>query len=130
VSVGDAYLDLARELLAGRPSDGAPLGTKRMFGGVGICAGELFCALVADDVLYLKADDGNRPDFEAQGLAPSATPARTAAAPAWPTTRRRRTPWRMRNSSNLGSMGRPLPRAARRRTRRAEHPLVSRSLHP
>ena len=68
--VGDAYLDFARELLPGRLSDGASLGTKRMFGGVGVYAGELFCALVADDVLYLKADDGNRPDFEAQGLAP------------------------------------------------------------
>jgi len=70
VHVGDAYLDLARDLLAGRLSDGASLATKRVFGGVGICAGELFCALVADDVLYPKADDGNRPDFEAHALAP------------------------------------------------------------
>ena len=43
---------------------------KRMFGGVGIYAGDLFFALLADDVLYLKADDSNRADFEAAGAGP------------------------------------------------------------
>jgi len=50
-----------------------PLGAmsaRAMFGGWGIyCEGTMF-ALVADDVLYLRTDDGNRPDFEALGLAP------------------------------------------------------------
>jgi DNA transformation protein len=41
-----------------------------MFGGVGIYAGELFFALLADDTLYFKVDDSNRPDFEARGLRP------------------------------------------------------------
>ena len=41
-----------------------------MFGGVGIYAGDLFFALVADDALYLKGDDANRPDFEARGMSP------------------------------------------------------------
>jgi DNA transformation protein and related proteins len=43
---------------------------RTMFGGVGLYADELFFALMADDALYLKVDDGNRPDFEARGLEP------------------------------------------------------------
>jgi DNA transformation protein and related proteins len=41
-----------------------------MFGGVGIYAGDLFFALIADDTLYFKVDDSNRPDFEALGMGP------------------------------------------------------------
>src|SRR5256712_12493479 len=41
-----------------------------MFGGVGIYAGDLFFALVADDALYLKGDDASRPEFEARGMSP------------------------------------------------------------
>jgi DNA transformation protein len=41
-----------------------------MFGGVGIYAGELFFALIADDTLYLKVNDSNRPDFERLGMSP------------------------------------------------------------
>ncbi len=43
---------------------------RRMFGGVGIYAGELFFALIDDDILYLKADDATRPAFEARGMGP------------------------------------------------------------
>ena len=43
---------------------------KRMFGGVGLYAEELFFALIDDDVLYLKVDDATRPDFERRGLRP------------------------------------------------------------
>ena len=43
---------------------------RSMFGGVGLYADELFFALIAEDTLYFKADDSNRPDFEAQGLEP------------------------------------------------------------
>ena len=43
---------------------------RSMFGGVGIYAGELFFALIADDTLYFKVDDSNRPDFEARGMGP------------------------------------------------------------
>jgi hypothetical protein len=42
---------------------------KRMFGGVGLYADELFFALIDDDVLYLKVDDETRPDFERRGSA-------------------------------------------------------------
>lgn len=41
-----------------------------MFGGVGIYAGELFFALIADDILYFKVDDSTRPEFEARGMGP------------------------------------------------------------
>ncbi len=50
-----------------------PLGditARRMFGGYAVyCDGVVF-ALVAHDILYFKADDGNRPDYEALGLRP------------------------------------------------------------
>src|SRR5207344_2622802 len=42
----------------------------RMFGGYGLyCDGVMF-ALIADDVLYLKTDDVNRPELERAGSAP------------------------------------------------------------
>jgi DNA transformation protein and related proteins len=41
---------------------------RAMFGGVGIYAGDLFFALLADDTLYFKVDDSNRPDFEGRGM--------------------------------------------------------------
>jgi DNA transformation protein len=43
---------------------------RRMFGGVGIYAGGLFFALIADDTLYFKVNDANRSDFEARGMGP------------------------------------------------------------
>jgi len=46
--------------------------SKSMFGGVGVYAGELFFALIDDDVLFLKVDDTNRPDFVACGMKPFA----------------------------------------------------------
>jgi DNA transformation protein and related proteins len=41
-----------------------------MFGGVGIYSGELFFALIADDTLYFKVDESNRPEFETRGMGP------------------------------------------------------------
>ena len=41
-----------------------------MFGGVGIYFEGLFCALIAEDVLYFKVDDANRPDYEVAGMGP------------------------------------------------------------
>ena len=43
---------------------------RAMFGGVGIYAGDLFFALIADDTLYFKVDDHNRGAFEARGSGP------------------------------------------------------------
>lgn len=43
---------------------------RSMFGGVGIYAGDLFFALIADDTLYFKVDEANRADFEARSMGP------------------------------------------------------------
>ena len=43
---------------------------RKMFGGAGIYRDGLFFALIADDRLYFKVDDSNRPDFEAAGGKP------------------------------------------------------------
>ncbi len=48
----------------------APLGQVRirnMFGGAGVYYGDLMFGLIAGEVLYFKADEINRPDFEAEG---------------------------------------------------------------
>jgi DNA transformation protein len=47
-----------------------PVTAKRMFGGVGLYAGDLFFALIADDRLYFKVDDTTRGDFESLGAEP------------------------------------------------------------
>lgn len=47
-----------------------PVTARPMFGGVGIYTDGLFFALLDDDILYLKVDDTNRPDYEALGLGP------------------------------------------------------------
>ena len=56
-------LDQLRRVLPG-------VRAKRMFGGVGLYADELFFALIDDDALYLKVDDETRPAFEQRGLRP------------------------------------------------------------
>ena len=63
MSVGDDFLEYVRELLA----ELGPLRAKRMFGAVGLYAGEAFFAVADDDVLYLKADAETQPLFEAAG---------------------------------------------------------------
>lgn len=48
-----------------------PLRTKAMFGGWGFYCDELFFALIADDVLYLKADEAEaQEEFRRAGSAP------------------------------------------------------------
>lgn len=47
-----------------------PVAIRRMFGGGGIFLDGLMFGLVVEGTLYLKADDGNRPAFEAEGLGP------------------------------------------------------------
>lgn len=44
------------------------LSTRRMFGGLGLYSGELFFALIDDDVLYFKVDDANREDYVSRGM--------------------------------------------------------------
>jgi DNA transformation protein and related proteins len=44
--------------------------TRRMFGGVGVYAGDVFFALLDNDRLFLKVDDSNRGDFVDEGMGP------------------------------------------------------------
>lgn len=47
-----------------------PVTARAMFGGVGIYAGGLFFALIAEDRLYFKVDDLTRLAFETMGMKP------------------------------------------------------------
>jgi DNA transformation protein len=47
-----------------------PITTRPMFGGLTFFAEGRAFALVADEVLYFKVDDSNRPDFIAAGMGP------------------------------------------------------------
>lgn len=50
--------------------DAGAITGKSMFGGYGIYLDGAIFALIADDILYFKVDDSNRPDFEAAGMGP------------------------------------------------------------
>jgi DNA transformation protein len=67
MSVTPTFKTFALEQLGRVASD---IRSRSMFGGVGIYSGQLFFALIDDDIVYLKVDDTNRPDFEALGLGP------------------------------------------------------------
>jgi DNA transformation protein and related proteins len=67
VSVSEGFRTFVLEQLA-RTTPG--LRARNMFGGVGLYAGDLFFALMDDDVLYFKVDDTNRPQFEELGMRP------------------------------------------------------------
>ena len=43
-----------------------------MFGGAGIYSGDLFFAILVEDTLYLKVEDGNREPYQARGIQPFA----------------------------------------------------------
>jgi len=43
---------------------------RSMFGGVGLYHRGFFFGIIARDVLYLKVDDANRPDYQAAGMRP------------------------------------------------------------
>jgi DNA transformation protein len=47
-----------------------PVTIRRMFSGAGIFADGLMFGLIVREVIYLKADDTNAADFEAEGSAP------------------------------------------------------------
>jgi DNA transformation protein len=53
-----------------------PVVVRRMFGGAGIYADGMMFALIADDVIYLKVDEGNAPAFEREGCEPLSYTAR------------------------------------------------------
>ena len=67
MSVSPSFKTFVLDQLARRiPS----IRARSMFGGVGIYAADLFFALIAEDTLYFKVDESNRPDFEARNMGP------------------------------------------------------------
>ncbi len=66
MAVSDGFRDFVEEQL-GRVR---PVRLRAMFGGIGVYAGDAFFAVIADDVLYFKVDDVNRPDYEVLELEP------------------------------------------------------------
>ena len=66
MAVSSEFTDYLKELMAPL----GPVTVRRMFGGAGLFADGLMFALIADDVLYLKADAASRALFEAEGLSP------------------------------------------------------------
>jgi DNA transformation protein and related proteins len=60
----DYVVDMLRSL--------GPVTARPMFGGGGLYLDGLMFGLVFDDVLFLKADDGNKGEFEGRGMAPIA----------------------------------------------------------
>jgi DNA transformation protein and related proteins len=64
MSVSPGYLEFVLGQLAALGN----VSGRRMFGGIGLYSGELFFGLIDDDVLYLRVDETNRPDFVARGM--------------------------------------------------------------
>jgi DNA transformation protein len=60
------YLAFIRDQMSGF----GPVSVKRMFGGAGVSLDDVNFAIIADEILYLKADPVNEPAFEAEGLEP------------------------------------------------------------
>lgn len=66
MTLSPEFADYIKDQLA----DFGPVTIRKMFGGAGIYRDGLMFALIADEVIYLKTDDTNRPDFDAEGLGP------------------------------------------------------------
>ena len=62
--VTDGFRAFVLEQLAGIETVQA----RAMFGGVGLYANDVFFGIVAADALYLKVDDSNRGQYEAEGM--------------------------------------------------------------
>ena len=66
--VTDSFRDFVVEQLEQCTGD---IRAKRMFGAVGIYAGDSFFAVIDNDRLYFKVDDQTRPAFVAAGMGPA-----------------------------------------------------------
>lgn len=66
MAVSQEYLDFIKEVL----EPFGPVHSRRMFGGAGVFRDKLMFGLIDDEQLYLKTDDRNRPDFEAENCPP------------------------------------------------------------
>ncbi|NWG72381.1 MAG: TfoX/Sxy family protein [Parvularculaceae bacterium] len=66
MAVSQSFIDYAKDLFG-------PFGeivVRRMFGAAGVYCDSLFFAVLDEDVVYLKADDENRAEFERAGALP------------------------------------------------------------
>ena len=72
MAVSAPFREFLEDLLAGL----GPIRIKAMFGGAGVYADELMFGLIADDVLYLRADAETEPAFTEAGSAPFRYPTR------------------------------------------------------
>jgi DNA transformation protein and related proteins len=59
-----------KEFVAEQMSSFGPVTIRSMFGGAGVYRDGLMFALLDDEVIYLKVDDSNKPDFVAENLPP------------------------------------------------------------
>ncbi len=64
MAVDQAFIARVSELFAFLPE----LRTRRMFGGLGVYAGDVFFAVADDGEVYLKVDGETKGRFEAEGL--------------------------------------------------------------
>lgn len=66
MTVNPEFLEFLKDQL----SAFGPVSMRRMFGGAGLFRDNLMFALIAEDTLYFKIDERNRPDYETAGMAP------------------------------------------------------------
>ena len=66
MTASDGFIEFLKDSLRGL----GPVSVRRMFGGAGVYADGVMFGLVADDTLYLKADDATKRAFEAEGQGP------------------------------------------------------------
>ncbi len=64
MSVNEGFLEFVVDQL----SSFGTVRSRKMFGGAGIYLDELFIAIVDEDRIYLKADDGNREQYISHGF--------------------------------------------------------------
>ena len=64
MAVSKSFLEYVLEQMSGSRRE---ISQKRMFGAVGLYADERFVAIVDNDRLFLKTDDGNRDAFVREG---------------------------------------------------------------
>lgn len=66
MSVSSEYKDFVIDVL----SSFGDVQVRSMFGGGGVYHQGIMFGLIADETLFLKADDTNIPDFESEGMGP------------------------------------------------------------
>src|SRR6476646_4773198 len=66
MAVSESFLTFVLEQLAGLRA----VSSRRMFGGVGLYSGETFFAVIDNDTLFFKVDDGTRPKYIKRRMGP------------------------------------------------------------